>query len=223
MKINCRCGRVLKVTKELAGKKIKCKACGQKFRLPALKPADPTIQMKAWKDEDEKEDAAAKNPDEVGAVPLGEKLSIGFVLASVIITIVTTIAGIFLAKYLLTAMVTDDNVAKYADYIKLGMFWGPSLAFVVSGYVVARLSPGRTISEPAIGAAIAVAIFVSLLIAKPDAVSAVLAIKEDVNLLADGNLPLKLNLFGLGMFNAACLACAGAYFGEVAQEKKIAV
>lgn len=47
MKISCKCGRVLSVTEELAGKKVKCKACGQKYRLPPLQTADPTIQMKA--------------------------------------------------------------------------------------------------------------------------------------------------------------------------------
>lgn len=217
MKINCRCGRVLKVTKELAGKKVRCKECGQKYRLPKAEP-DPTMQVKAWSDNTEQPDAKAAKPEDVGAVALGEKLAVGWVLASVIITLVTSLAGIVGVKHLMQMMASGD-LTEYSDYIKLGMFWGPSLAFVVSGWIVARFSPGRTIAEPAIGAAITVAVLVGLLIFKPGPLEAWLTIGGSDEFLGKGTLLLKLNLFALGMFNAACLACAGAYFGEVAQER----
>ncbi|MDF1664095.1 MAG: hypothetical protein P1V97_20165 [Planctomycetota bacterium] len=205
MKINCKCGRVLKVTKELAGKKIKCKTCGQKYKLPAEKPSDPTIQMKAWKNEGKDDESApAQNPADVGAVALGETFSFGWVVASIFITLISSVLGIFIAKYIMTALATEEKIQEYSDYIQYGMYWGPSLAFVASGWIVARFSPGRTISEPAIGAVIE-----SMLELKAGAVKT----------LGSGNLPLKLNLCLLAMFNAACLACAGAYFGEVAQER----
>jgi hypothetical protein len=219
MKINCKCGRVLKVSKELAGKKIKCKTCGQKYKLPAAQPSDPTIQMSAWKNEGN-DSAPAQKPEDVGAVALGETFSIPWVIGSIIITFITSIIGIVLAKYMMTAMATEAKVQEYADYIQYGMYWGPSLAFVVSGWIVARFSPGRTISEPAIGAVIAVTALVALLIWQPGEIASILEIKKGaVQTLAAGNLPLKLNLCLLAMFNAACLACAGAYFGEVAQER----
>lgn len=217
MKISCKCGRVLSVTEELAGKKVKCKACGQKYRLPPLQTADPTIQMKAWKD-GANDAGPAKKPDEVGAVPLGESFSVTWMVVSIVFTLVATILGILGAKYVLTKLVTQEEVKQYADYIKLGMYWGPSLAFVVSGYIVARFSPGRTISEPAVGASLAVAIFAGLIFAKTPVIE-VLAISSDVRFLDQGAMALKLNLFLLAMFNAALLACAGAYFGEVAQER----
>lgn len=221
MKINCKCGRVLKVTKELAGKKIKCKSCGQKYKLPAAQPSDPTIQMKAWKNEGgDEESAPAQNPADVGAVALGETFSFGWVIASIFITLISSVVGIVIAKYAMTAMATEEKIQEYADYIQYGMYWGPSLAFVVSGWIVARFSPGRTISEPAIGAVIAVTVLCGLLIWQPGPIETVLELKSGaVKTLGSGNLPLKLNLCLLAMFNAACLACAGAYFGEVAQER----
>jgi len=226
VKIKCKCGRSLKVTPELAGRKIKCKNCGQKYRMPASEPSDPTIQMKAWKDEEKPEEQQQEHaPNEVGAVALGEKMSFGWIFASIICTSVLSIAGIVGVKAVLTSLASGKagDLQQYSDYIKLGLFWGPSMAFVVSGWVIARFSPGRTISEPAIGAAFTVAILVGLVIFKPGPTAAWFTIGENVELLKGGNLALQLNLFLLGMFNAACLGVAGAYFGEVAQERSASV
>jgi hypothetical protein len=219
VKINCKCGRVLKVTKALAGKKIKCKTCGQKYKLPAAQPSGPTINMEVWKNEGN-DNAPAQSPADVGAVALGETFSIGWVVASIFITLIASILGIFIAKYVMTALATETKVQEYRDYIQYGMYWGPSLAFVISGWIVARFSPGRTISEPAIGAVIAVTALVALLIWQPGPIATLLELKKgSIQTLSEGNMPLKLNLCLLAMFNAACLACAGAYFGEVAQER----
>lgn len=223
MKINCKCGRVLKVGSELAGKKVKCKACGQKYRLPPLQNADPTIQMNAWKDKPEGGEEKAHNPNDVGAVALGESMSIPWIIASVIITMITIAGGIYGAKYVLTTLVKQEDIKEYANYIALGMYWGPSLAFVISGWIVARFSPGRTIAEPAVGATLAMAIFTGLVLQPELPVAKLLQIGDDINFLAKGNMILKLNLFLLASFNAACLACAGAYFGEVAQERNAMV
>lgn len=216
MKINCKCGRVLKVTQELAGKKIKCKSCGQKYRLPPSQPADPTMKIKAWGDEGE--DAPAKAPSDVGAVALGEKLNFGWVVASIVMSLVTTIGGVYFFKFLLQRMATDANLQAYAQYIYFGMLWGPALAFVASGWIVARFSPGRTIAEPAIGAALAIAGIVGTLLASPGILKTLAVTDQQID-LTGGDFALKVNVFLLGMFVAACLACAGAYFGEVAQER----
>ena len=65
MKIKCRCSRILVVPKELAGKKIACKHCGQRYRLPPAEGARSakTLKVAAWGDGDEHE----HTPADVGA------------------------------------------------------------------------------------------------------------------------------------------------------------
>lgn len=219
MEITCKCGRLLKVGQDLAGQKIKCQACGQKYRLPPLNSADSSIQqMSAWEGKPEKAEKKVHNPADVGAVVLGESISLSWLLASVLITLFMIASGIYSAKYVFTALIQQQNVKEYANYLFLGMYWGPSLAFVISGWIVARFSPGRTIAEPALGATLAMAIFAGLFLHSEFPVAKLL-VGADMNILNKGNLLLKLNLFLLALFNAACLACAGAYFGEVAQER----
>ncbi|RME76734.1 MAG: hypothetical protein D6776_00775 [Planctomycetota bacterium] len=143
-------------------------------------------------------------------------------LISVVITLALGIGGAWGVHYLLEEVVSDADQQKYAAYIDMGMWWGPVLACLIAGWITARMSPGLTIAEPAIGAALSVALMVLALVAPYSQVQDVLGqigldgfqVKaEDVN-------PPVINIFALAMFVAACISCTGAYFGEVAQRKR---
>jgi hypothetical protein len=217
MKIKCKCDRVLVVPKELAGKKIACKHCGQRYRLPPAKSKNQTVQMTAWKD-----DEAEHAPAEVGAVALGQKLSLAWLFISVIMTLIMAVGGAWGLHYLLTNVVSAEDQERYAVYIELGLWWGPVLACLISGWITARMSPGLTIAEPAIGAALSVALIVLAVVAPWEAAQDLIAQVglSGLPVKADAITPPVINVFGLAMFLAACVACTGAYFGEVAQHKR---
>ncbi|GIW71259.1 MAG: hypothetical protein KatS3mg102_0801 [Planctomycetota bacterium] len=220
MKIKCRCGRTLNIPSELAGKKVACKDCGQRYRLPPAKPRNPTVQVSAWKEGDDKEHA----PADVGAVPLGEKMSLGWVLAAVVVTLVLGVGGAYgvhMGLKQLAAHMEPAEFARYRPYLALGTWWGPALACLIAGYLTARLSPGLTIAEPALGAALSVAILAVLWVTQPGPVGNWL---QQIG-LSSGAAQVQINavvinLFILSMFIAACIACTGAYFGEVAQQRR---
>lgn len=217
MKIKCKCGRILSLSPEKhAGKKVACKECGQRYRLPPAKAGESTMHVKAWRSEEE--DKKEHEPTEVGAVPLGDKLSFTWVLLSLVITLVVGLGGAYGVKVGLTQLAAKQDMAKIAAYVKLAVWWGPMLAFVIAGWIAARLSPGRTIAEPAIGAALSVVVMLALVMFRPGPLETMLAGIAIPN-VEEKTLPLLANLFTMAMFNAACLACAGAYFGEVAQER----
>ena len=96
------------------------------------------------------------------------------------------------------------------------IMWAPCLAFVIAGWISARLSPGRTIVEPAIGSVLSITILFGLAIYRPGPVDTLLG---SLAFNFTEGIALKVNIFALAMFNAAMLSCAGAYFGEVAQER----
>lgn len=218
MKIKCKCGRTLVLDVAThAGKKVACKACGQRYRLPAAKPRDPTVQMAAWKPDDA--DPVTHDPKEVGAEALGEKISVSWIFISFLLTLVIGIGGAYGVKVaLLPKLASDPDLAKVTAYVKLALWWGPMLAFVIAGWLTARLSPGKTITEPALGAALSVAAMVALVIFQPGPVADLLGGLSSTR-VAERGVPEVANVFAMAMFNAAMLACAGAYFGEVAQER----
>jgi len=220
MKIRCKCGRVLSVSMaKHAGKKVACKECGQRYRLPPAKSKNKTVMAKAWKPE--KEDAQPLEPAEVGAELLGQKISFSWVLIGTLVTLAISIGGAYGVKVGLPRLMQNPDVAKIAPYLSLAVMWGPLLAFVFSGWLTARLSPGKTIAEPALGAAIAVAVMVTLFLTRPGPVAVWL---EDIpRITVQGNMkdqiPFLANVFTMAVFTASMLACAGAYFGEVAQDR----
>lgn len=215
MKLKCKCGRAMSLDAvEHAGKKVACAGCGQRYRLPPLEPRDPTIPMKPWREE--RPDAPPADPKDVGAVPLGEKTSIVWVLASTLIMLILGAGGTLGAKFGLQKAVDLQEWERYRPYLWMGLMWAPSLAFVIAGWLTGRLSPGRTITEPAIGAVLFVAIVAVVLVLRPGPVATYLgSFRLDFNEARTW----KLNVLFLAMFNAAMLACAGGYFGEVAQER----
>ncbi len=215
MKIRCKCGRALMLSMEKhAGRKVACKECGQRYRLPAAKPRNKTIQMEAWKDDKKEHD-----PKEVGAVPLGESLSLAWLLMSTIITLVITIGGSKVISIGLEGALSKPEIEKYVHYVTYALLWAPTLAFVIAGWVSARLSPGRTIVEPALGAALAIAVLFSVQQLDPAPLQSLMGAVPVTMPQMEGTFALKANAFALELFKYACLSCAGAYFGEVAQEK----
>lgn len=217
MKIKCKCGRTMVLDAvQHAGKKVACGGCRQRYRLPPLEPSDPTIQMKPWKDEGP--NAPPAEPKDVGAVPLGEKLAIGWVFISLFIMLILGVGGAVGAK-LGIQKITSSDWDQYGTYMWLGLMWAPSLAFVLAGWVTGRFSPGRTIAEPAIGAVLFVAIVAAIVVWRPGPLDSFLG---PVRLDFQEAKQLKVNLIFFGMFNGAMLACAGGYFGEVAQERSTA-
>ncbi|MHC4393465.1 MAG: hypothetical protein ACYS22_19395 [Planctomycetota bacterium] len=216
MKIKCKCGRSLVLDRDKhAGKKVACKSCGQRYRLPPKKGKEGTKQVDAWKDE--KEHSAA----EVGAEPLGERTSFLWILISTIITLVVTVGLVFGAKFGVTKLVSSADLVKYVIWVALALWWAPSLALVFSGWIAARMSPGRTITEAAVGGALSVAIIVAVVVFQPDMIDKLLGMNVTGTVSNYSGVPMamKINAFALAMFNAAMLGCAGAYFGEVAQEQ----
>jgi len=195
-----------------AGQKVACSSCGQRYRLPSGAgggvtpvPGDAPVEPRA-----------------AGIVPLGHKLSVLWILLSTLIMLVITIGGIYGGKMGVKALVDRHEIQKYGVYIIGFIMWAPTLAFVISGWITARFSPGRTIAEPALAAALTVAVLTGLVLFRPGPVDTFLgAARLD---LLDLPVPigLKANVFALAMFNAAMLSLAGAYFGEVAQEKATA-
>lgn len=222
MKIKCKCGRILVLSMDKhAGKKVACKECGQRYRLPPSKPAAAapgTVQMKAWKDEDKSErEQQEHEPDEVGVQPMGEKVSFGWILTSVMITLGLVVGGSYGMKLGLPKLMSNPDVAQAQAYIKLALYWLPPLVFVLAGWITARFSPGKTITEPALGAALSVAVLVALVIFQPGPIKALLT--DIIPAMPDLPVAQMANSFALAMFTAAMLACSGAYFGEVAQER----
>ena len=215
MSIACACGRVLEVGVELAGRKVRCQGCGRKYRLPSAPNTGSTIEVGRWTDAS----GVALSPEAAGAVALGETLYLGWVFASFLLTVTVATLGVLGAKYLGFAMAMGTPLVEVADYVKAGMLWGPSVAFLLPGWLVARLSPGRTIVEPALGAAIGVVALLGMVFFEVEPLASFVRLEGQPAMLAGGNLALQANVLVLGMVNAACLACAGAYFGEVAQER----
>lgn len=173
--------------------------------------------MHAWKEEELGGDETPRSANEVGAVPLGEGVAFTWILVSVLVTLVVTLGGAYGIKVGIQKAFANEGLDKYRGYILLATQWAPMLAFVISGWLTARMSPGRTITEPALGAAISVAVLAALVVFRPGPIETQFgAVLPNVSGL---NAALKLNLFAQAMFAAACLSCAGAYFGEVAQER----
>ncbi len=140
------------------------------------------------------------------------------------ITLVLGVGGAWGVNYCLQNLLSNADKQAYAAYIDLALWWGPILACLFAGYLTARMSPGLTIAEPAIGAALSVALLVLALVAPWE------SLQQAIAKIGLGNFPLEvkadkirppvINLFGLAMFVAACIACTGAYFGEVAQGER---
>ncbi len=215
MKVKCKCGRAMVVDGDKhAGKRIACQACGQRYRLPSSDFQNPETKRKPWKED--RPDNPPLEPTEVGAIVLGEKISFLWIFVSIFITLLITIGGVFAFNFGLKKGLANEDFKKYFEYAQYAVMWAPCLAFVISGWITARLSPGRTIAEPAIGAVLSITILFGLAIYRPGPIDGLMA---DMVLNLSEGIALKVNLFSLAMFNGAMLSCAGAYFGEVAQER----
>lgn len=209
MRIQCKCGNALSVdSTKYAGRKIACPQCGQRYRLP---PEGGGAPMSAAPD------AAPVNPTQAGIVALGQKTSFGWIAISLLITLAITAGGAWLGKFALDRIVKAEDMEKYGHYGVMALMWAPCLAFVVAGWITARFSPGRTIVEPAVAAVLSVCILFALAALRPGPVADLVP----VDLRMSEATMLKLNFFFLAMFNAAMLACAGAYFGEVSQSRSM--
>lgn len=211
MRIQCKCGRAMSVDSvEHAGKKVACSQCGQRYRIPPRPdggaPAAP-----------DRPDAPALQPSQAGVVALGQKTSILWILISMIITLVITVGGGYGAKLGLKKLISMQDFQEYRQYVVFAVMWAPCLAFVIAGWITARFSPGKTITEPALGAILAILAVFLVLHFRPGPVRTYVS----YDLAMGEATALKLNFLLLGMFVAAMLACAGAYFGEVSQSRAV--
>ncbi|MBI2899464.1 MAG: hypothetical protein HYY17_04725 [Planctomycetes bacterium] len=213
MRIQCKCGTAMSVdAARLAGKKVACGQCGQRYRIP------PAGGEEAVTTQSDRPDAPAVQPSQAGIVALGQKTSFLWIFIALFITLTITVGGAYGAKMGIKKLVSSQDLQKYTPHAVLAVMWAPCLAFVVAGWITARFSPGRTIAEPAIGAVLSVAVLFVVALLRPGPVDAALG---PVRIDLTHGAALQINLFFLAMFNAAMLACAGAYFGEVSQSRAV--